>query len=98
MKYLIFESEQTGIHPIVFDNNLNHCDVAAQITTGALKLKSAGFVQNQGSGVWEAGGYSVSLALSSREIDTPILSLFMNEGLSGLNLRNYAVALSMGLL
>jgi hypothetical protein len=96
MKYVILIAKANGlVCPIVFDENITHRDVAvgAARASGPHRIVSAGFVHHR-HGEWVCGGDSESLGgMKSRDEDSLILRLFLDYGLSGLELQN-AIELS----
>lgn len=95
MKYIIMKDSSGLFQPVVFDNALVHADVALGLSNGSTYLASAGFCKRGEGGVWEVFGESVSLGLNPGPQDAPMISLFLENGMSGLDLKNYLTYLSI---
>lgn len=92
MKYNMFVQQNSGYWcPMVFADEVCHKDAAMGRGRGfRLLLVSAGFVRRHPTkNYMVAYGESESLKLSSRPAtDSVLLSLFLQEGLAGLDLAN----------
>lgn len=89
MKYVMGVNSLAGhMVPVVFDEIVTHQFVAAALVAQKLSFISAGFVRKV-DGEWVVGAEkSSSLGIGPRSIDQDILRIFLNQGLSGLDLAN----------
>jgi hypothetical protein len=92
VKYIILESDMGFEHPMVFDDAVTHKDAVPRDFTG--KVVGAGFVVKGKDGIWKTKDRSDSLNVGPRPEDSTILSLFLSEGMSGLDLQNYLMFLA----
>jgi hypothetical protein len=87
MKYVIGQCKETGFfYPIVFDDNIVHCDAAKALPKNC-RLFGAGYCTPRREPV-EAWGESVSLKIGATKDDAVILAFFLKTGVSGLQLNN----------
>lgn len=87
MKYVMYRQKGTKVLvPAVFDEFIMHSSL---LSTKLHKPVSAGHVKKNEAGSWVAYGGSSSLGLEHKEEDSLILNLFLNEGLSGIDLQDY---------
>ncbi len=98
MKYVIGRSYLTGIIvPVVFAENGIHKLFANALKKSGdrLEISSAGFVYKVGSN-WEVStDESDSLGIGPKPEDQVILTLFLDSGLTGLDLQNTLAFLAM---
>jgi len=89
MKYVIGQQELSGYYlPIVFTEEIVHAVVAKVLTKHQARVLSAGFVSRR-DGRWCVDDRkSESLNLGPAPDDVVILNLFLEQGLSGLELQN----------
>lgn len=72
---------------LVFSEQISHADVVKALPKD-YKAFSAGFVKKQDDGSWGAYGRSESLDLGGQLIDSVVLTFFIRDDLSGLDLMN----------
>lgn len=96
MKYVILCNKATGYYnPMVFSKEINHKDAVKGLVgvNGPMTLHSAGFVNMKTKEVY---GDSESLKARPKPGDDAILKLFLEEGVAGVDLENYRLAILLG--
>jgi hypothetical protein len=94
MKYVILEDKRSGYSvPVVFDESLVHKEMVRGLGK-THRLISAGFCHFKQDKGWvvEGGRKSDSLNIGPHRQDQTILTLFLDRGLSGLDLQNLLMA------
>ena len=80
-KYLIFRTEEYGESPLLFEQLIEHKEMA-KIIKGSYPeavIVSAGFWDTNKDGVYKPYGESISLNISSRKEDEIILNMRFNN-------------------